>query len=120
MGWLSGLFSKKPKFDVGDIVKCIDDRDHEIKFGQEYKVLDRIKTTCCGIWVYDVGLRQGNTRTQCICTSRTKMPGAGIHWAKESRFAFLRKEKARAKSEEAISIETKEILEEEIAYVGNN
>lgn len=122
MSWLSRLFSKKPKFEVGDIVKCIDDRDHIIKFGQEYKVLDRTQTTCCHTWCYDVGLRMEMIfLTTCTCSaSKPQIQGKGIRWADENRFAFLRKEKAKAQVEECVSIETKKILTEEIECISAN
>jgi len=123
MSWLSRLFSKKPKFEVGDIVKCIDDREHTIKFGQEYKILNRTKTTCCRVWCYDIGLTLDpfhHRYTVCVPCGGKQIQGKDIHWAHESRFAFLRKEKAKAQVEECVSIETKKILTEEIERIGAN
>lgn len=120
MSWLSKLFDKKPKFEVGDIVKCIDDRDHSVVYGKEYKVLDRTKTTCCNSWVYDVGLRSYILNTVCPPCGNVPIQGKGIHWCGEFRFSFLKKEKAKAQIEECISIETKKILTEEIEHMSAN
>jgi len=119
----------EPKFEIGEEVKCIDDREHVIVFRKEYKVLDRMKVCSCG-WAYDVGLTITNTggtieHTNCdICN--VEFPGRGIRWAGEFRFASKNKaeEKAEEKSEEkssnVITIKTKEILEKEILQLIEN
>ncbi len=78
----------KPKFKIGETVRCIDDRDHgDIKYGIKYKILDCI--ICYGIVAYDVGLRFNDTNTHTALNGDGKypFPGAGIHWAGEFRFA---------------------------------
>jgi len=96
MGIFGNLFNRGnkskgplgPKFDIGDKVKCIDDREHDIVFGKVYRVLNRVQTSCCGDWCYDVGLTIGsNEHTICNCSGPTDIQGRGIRWAGEFRFA---------------------------------
>lgn len=118
MKWLKRLFGRKAKFNIGDTIKCIDDRGHIVVFGREYVVKDRIRTECCGDWCYDVGL-ESNGYTECNDCD-VLIPGNGIRWAAEKRFASHKKVEERTKLEQSVSIETKEILEKEIEHVGVN
>ncbi len=82
--------SVKPKFKIGETVRCIDDRDHGIncvKYGKKYKILDLIIFE--NAVSYDVGLRFDDKTmyTHNTINSGNKIPGAGIHWAGEFRFA---------------------------------
>jgi hypothetical protein len=126
MGFLSRLFNRDrgPKFQIGQTVKCIDDRDHQIKYGKEYVVLHINRQECCGGYAYDVGL-SCDGYTHCSC-SNTEIPGKGIRWCGEFRFAPVVSAEASAESEESVEIEkpvkisTKEVLKKEIAKVNEN
>jgi len=124
MGLLGKLFKRRPraKFNVGDIVKCIDDRNHIIVFGKEYKVLSRHQTTCCGLWVYDVGLFCSEHAYCKQCGGQFKLVGRGIHWAGEFRFAksvgsiveeAVEEEEGTSVGEESMLEQAKEILASE-------
>lgn len=122
MGWLS-KGKRKAKFRVGDTIKCIDDRDHIVVFGREYVVLNVYQLTCCGDFCYDVGLGIGDNESYTNCGDcNTDVPGRGVRWAAERRFALLRRDEASAEEEEeedtteaqeSLLKEAKEILEKE-------
>ena len=121
MGFFSRIFGfgkRKPKFEVGDTVRCIDDRNHTVKFGKEYIVKDRVQLSCCGDFCYDVGLDCFGYTNCTTCTQ--DIPGKGIRWAGEFRFAPVVKAKERAKAENSIEIKNKEILKKEAEYIGVN
>lgn len=124
---LFGLFGgrkngqqKTFKFEIGDKVLCIDDREHKVVFGKTYVILNRIAIPCCGDFCYDVGLvsvDEGHTHCpQC----NENIPGRGIHWAGEFRFAPKVSNSAEAENEEeedttdaqeALLEEAREVLE---------
>lgn len=81
-----GWFKKNPKFKIGDLVRCIDDRDHIIQYGKTYKILDVNFQDCCNTYSYDVGLTCSDF-TKCTCKKNSVIPGKGIRWAGEFRFA---------------------------------
>lgn len=96
----------KPKFKIGDKVRCINDIGHAIVFGKEYVIKD-VQITCCNSIVYDVGLVTTKSEyTQCLFC-REWIPGRNIHWACESRFA------KKQYSREEIESEIEEAVEKE-------
>ncbi|HWY33226.1 MAG TPA: hypothetical protein VNX68_01190, partial [Nitrosopumilaceae archaeon] len=131
-------FNKKKKeeshFNVGDTVKCIDDREWNriaqsvnLVFGHTYKIRQIIKCPSCGGYSYDIGCRFDNKSLFTSCTlngTQIDMPGQGIHWAGNFRFArFEESELSTAQLKEIIAgyvkndefekaIEYKKILEE--------
>jgi hypothetical protein len=105
------FFGFGPKFKVGDIVRCIDDRNWNssinsipLVYGKTYKVLDITYTKCCNIYSIDIGCKMNNnSHTWCKCAK--DMVGAGIHWAYEYRFVkddVLAKEELNEELEEAL------------------
>ena len=125
---LLNLFKKKPKFKVGDTVKCIDDRnwngpatDIKLIFGKTYKILDITYTSCCNEMCLDIGGRFVDTKQFTVCgvgkCKHIEIQGMGVHWASSKRFALhtgaeeeekeeaLDKEKLKKKLEKAIAIE---------------
>lgn len=89
--------SDEPRYaKPGEFVKCIDDREHCVVYGKVYKVLDVIRTPCCNTVAYDVGLSIRNSGeplddkyTTCHCDGNDHpIPGRGIRWACQSRFAL--------------------------------
>lgn len=110
-GKIKKMFGFGPKFKVGDIVKCIDDRDWNspensipLVYGKTYKVLDVIYNKCCGLYAIDIGCKfKNNAHTKCKC--KKEMVGLGIHWAYEARFVkddILGEEELKEQLEEAI------------------
>lgn len=110
-------FSKKTKeyFKVGDIVKCIDDRNWnhcrhtmDINYGEKYKILMVVKCPTCGSVSYDIGSRFKSKKSHTICTpSEHELPAQGIHLACHSRF-----EKSIA-NEAELKFELEELLKKE-------
>lgn len=112
------LFGFGPKFKVGDIVRCVDDRDWNgqhnsinLKHGKTYKVYQIYKTPCCKTYSIDIGcVLLDNGFTTCI-PCKAKMSGVGIHWACESRFVkddVLAEEELKEELEEALTEENYE------------
>jgi protein-arginine kinase activator protein McsA len=108
------IFGFGPKFKVGDIVRCIDDRGWNsskntipLIYGKTYKILDITYSKCCNIYSIDFGCRlNDNTHTVCKCSKN--MVGMGIHWAYQYRFVkdnVLAKEELNEELEEALSEE---------------
>ena len=90
--WPFNRKAKEIHFKVGDVVKCIDDRewnsDHQnmkIVFGKTYKILQILKCPICGVYSYDIGCKFNDNILFTRC-QESDMPGAGIHWAGEFRF----------------------------------
>lgn len=121
LGFIKRLFSKDkgPKFKVGQKIKCIDDRNHDVVFGKVYTVLAVTKTQCCNVYCYDVGISCKNDEyTSC---SHGKIQGRGIHWCGEFRFAPTIEDEVEAEAEAEVSEkagdeiikEVKKILETE-------
>lgn len=112
-------FKRKEKsFKVGDIVKCINDRNWNnvdqslnLMLGNKYKILMVIKCESCGGFSYDIGCRFYNKRIHSSCNNRNQLcgnqlPGMGIHLAGHFRF-----EKT---TEEFLEHEIEEKLEEAV------
>lgn len=89
------IFKPKPKFSVGDTVKCIDDRnwnetttDMDLTYGKSYNVLELGVTSCCGHKIIDIGARYINPNLFSYCGSCNKpIQGKGIYWVSEYKFA---------------------------------
>ncbi len=87
-----GLFNfftkkKEPKFKIGETAICIDDRNHDIVFRQEYVIIDISECGCKDDnFAYDIGLTlEEGVSTQCA-TCKVVLPGRGIRWVGEGRF----------------------------------
>jgi hypothetical protein len=119
-GFIKKFFNQNsaPKFKVGEKVKCVDDRNHKLIYGKEYTILDVVKTNCCKVYCYDVGLIATETKyTSCNCGNTIQ--GRGIHWCGEFRFAPIISDEAKVESEVSNEVgdkvieEVKKILETE-------
>lgn len=122
MKFLKKLFKSKPKFKIGQKVKCIDDRYHPIVYGKEYIIINIMYLNCCNSWAYDVGLHCDENEHTLCCDK--DIPGKGIRWAGEFRFAPIisdeNSEEVSAEelieAEKSIMRQTKKILERTLIY----
>ena len=112
--------SSGPKFEVGETVICIDDRRHNVVYGKQYVILDVVQCSKCGQYIYDVGIKLNHSGFTICSNCNIDIQGKGIRWCGEFRFKKKVGIAASAKMEKSITIKTKEILEEELAYVGEN
>lgn len=115
---------KKQQIKVGDIIKCIDDREWNdpnqnmtLIYGNKYKVLAVIKCSVCGAIAYDIGCRFNNNRFYTKCTKSKEihdLPCMGTHLAGAFRFekSVETKEELEAKIEAAVKEEKYEIAQE--------
>ena len=125
-GWFK---NKKPKFNVGDLVTCIDDREwnrssnglgaHHVggfllRYGKTYKILD-IQKSCCG-YVFDIGCKfiDKGLHTVCGDGTRKQIAGAGIHWAGTHRFRKPTEEEEKNFNEESVEVEIEHVNIDEL------
>jgi len=113
-------FKKKEiYFKVGDIVKCIDDREWngashtmDIAYGKTYKILMVVTCPTCGQVSYDIGSRFKNKKSHTTCTpSEHEVPAQGIHVA--GHFRFAKADEASMESREEIEAELEKSLKKE-------
>lgn len=98
------------KFKIGDVVICIKaghlslidkNKCPPLREGNEYIIQNVYQCPICKEWSVDVGLA-GTANTICFC--KEYIPGKGIHWCSEKRFAL--KEPLKAETEEKIKEES--------------
>lgn len=102
LSFIKNIFKRRPPFEVGDVVKCIDDREWNSggTNGQleylEYYTVQKIAKNCRHGWDVDVGIRFHNQYDHTYCGKCNKeIPGSGIHWATHKRFRLVGKGKRK-------------------------
>jgi len=125
-------FKKKKEYaKVGDIIKCIDDRDWNksqqtisLICGNKYKVLNVVICPSCGCVTYDIGCRFINSKLYTNCNEGKDghdLPGMGIHLAGDFRFEKTQEtvEEIQEKIEEFVKEEKYEQAQQEKIKLDN-
>jgi len=103
-----------PFYKGQEVIANCDHHQGIFKKGEEFKITNICKSSCCGCWVVTIGIRNSSYFKNCSCCSKIDIPSHNdIEWEfLASRFS------PKIKIEEFISL--KEVSEKALELISAN